>query len=383
MTIPEAMNLAGQLMQAGHPGEAESIYRQILAQNPNNPAALFHLGGILHEYGEINQAADCYRRMILLQPDSAIGHISLGLMLLAQGDLENGLVELEWRWKMPELQRVLTSLAKPMWNGSDPAGKRIFIHAERGLGDTINFVRYLPIVAERGAKIIFGCQPELHRLFGNVTPGIEWYHAGSPLPEFDVHCSLVSLPAVLKTTLTTIPNETPYLFADPELVHQWATRLGTDERLKVGLCWAGHDRSLGRSMNITDLAPLADLTNVRWISLTKGSAAKQISSAPAGLNITDWTEELHDFSDTAALAANMDLIISVDTSISHLAGALGKPVWVVFKRAPDWRWMIDRADSPWYPTATLFRQPRPGDWQTPMNQIAERLKNAAREKFAK
>jgi hypothetical protein len=379
MTLQDALNLAQQHHEAGNAAEAENIYRQILAQHPTQFDALENLGGLLHERGELDQAADCYWRMIAIQPLSPMGHVRVGLMLLARGDLKRGFDEFEWRWKMPELASVLRQLGKPMWNGGDLRGKRILVHAERGLGDTINFVRYLPMVAGRGGKVIFACHPDLHGLFAKLEGVDDWVKPGAPLPQFDVHCSLVSLPAVMGTTLATIPAKIPYIKTDDSLVQRWLDRLGADERLKVGLVWSGHDRSLGRAMTLAEMAPLAEANNVRFISLQKGSAATQAQSPPGGMEITDWTAELKDFSDTAALVENMDLVITVDTSVAHLAGAMGKRVWIALKRAPDWRWFVDRADSPWYPTARLFRQPRQGDWKTPVAEMAKILRNGKRE----
>jgi hypothetical protein len=344
--------------------------------------SLANLAGQIHQQGDLPQAAELYRRMIALQPHSPMGHIGLGLILLAQGDLEQGFAELEWRWKMPDLARLLAQLGKPMWDGGDLNGRRILIHAERGLGDTINFVRYLPLVAQRGGKLIFGCHPDLHGLFKQIACIDEWLTPGSPLPSFDVHCSLVSLPAVFRTTLATIPAQVPCVVADAALTQRWRDRLGADERLKVGLVWSGHDRSLGRAMTLTDMAPLADAAqagDVRFVSLQKGSASAQAKSPPPGMELLDWTAELNDMADTAALVANLDLVVSVDTSVAHLAGAMNQRVWIALKRAPDWRWLIDRADSPWYPTARLFRQAVAGDWKAPIDEMAKILRNARRE----
>ena len=281
---------------------------------------------------------------------------------------------------MPELANVLAQLAKPMWDGSDLGGKRILIHADGGLGDTINFVRYLPMVAARGGHVIFACHPDLYGLFGQLEGIGEWAKPGAPLPSFDLHCSLVSLPAVMGTTLATIPAKIPYLQADITRVQRWREQLAADGRIKVGLVWSGHDRSLGRAMMLADMAPLAEASNVQFISLQKGTAAKQAQTPPPGMEIADWTAEAKDFSDTAALLEN---IMGIGNHRRYLSGAScrgdGQASLDRVKRTPDWRWFVDRADSPWYPTARLFRQARPGDWKAPVEEMAKILRNGKLE----
>jgi ADP-heptose:LPS heptosyltransferase len=197
------------------------------------------------------------------------------------------------------------------------------------------------------------------------------------LPQFDVHCAIMGLPRVLGTTLETIPADIPYLFADPQLSEKWNQRLPADGRLKIGISWAGrptHPDDRKRSIPLMMFAPLAAIPNARFISLQKGEAATEINKTPPGFAIEDWTDELHDFADTAALIANLDLVITADTAVAHLAGAMGKPVWVLLPFFPDWRWMMNRQDSPWYPTMKLFRQPGLGDWPDVMGRVVGELR---------
>ncbi|MGA2229626.1 MAG: tetratricopeptide repeat protein [Tepidisphaeraceae bacterium] len=338
---------------------------------------IIRLGGLCHEDGEIGHAADFYRWALDIRPDLASTHVDLALTHLIQGDFARGWREFEWRWRTPELAQRAAALGKPMWNGSDLAGKRILLHAERGFGDTLNFMRYVPLVAARGGTILLACQPEMQPLFQHFADVKEWVRAGEALPPFDVHCSLVSLPAAFGTDLATIPAQIPYVFAEPELSAAWRARLPANDSLKVGLVWSGQVNPLKRFLALSDLAPLAEFTNVWFTSLQKGEAAAELAQAPAGLNITDWTSDLTDFRQTAALIDNLDLVISVDTAVAHLAGAMGKPVWLLLKSVPDWRWMLNRLDSPWYPTMRLFRQTVRGDWQAPVTQVVELLRAKA------
>jgi hypothetical protein len=266
----------------------------------------------------------------------------------------------------------------PRWDGGDLNGRTVLVHNEQGFGDTIQFIRYLPEVCRRGGKIILACQRELFSLLKGF-PGIDHCIANDePTPpgsvDHQVCCPLLSLPGLLGTTAENIPADIPYLKADAEKARQWRQRLAGEERRKIGLAWAGrpnHPNDHNRSLNFSALAPLAEIPDARLINLQLGPAAGQ--AAESLLKLTDWTDELKDFSDTAGLIENLDLVITADTAIAHLAGAMGKRVWVLLPFIPDWRWMLKRTDSPWYPTMRLFRQRRIGDWATPIAQVAEAL----------
>jgi hypothetical protein len=303
-------------------------------------------------------------------------------------------------------------LAEAPWDGSNLNGRRILLHAEQGLGDVLQFIRYVPSVAARGGKVILHCHGDLHRLLqGNpgIAGGIvEWTTPEHPLPSFDAHCPMLSLPRVFRTGLATIPADGPYLKADEQLRQAWQGRVAALPGKKAGLVWAGraaHGNDRHRSMTLKHMAPLFGVAGISFVSLQKlspspgtpgegrgeGLASSARTSANphpnplpayqergpeaagAGLRLTDWTAELHDFADTAALVANLDLVITIDSAVAHLAGAMGKPVWLLLPLTPDWRWMLGRSDSPWYPSMRLFRQSVRGDWSHPINQILEAL----------
>jgi len=353
---------------------AIELLRRDVALQPNSPAPSMTLGDVLREEGRWNEAVDCYRQAIALQPDLAWAHITLGLMLLSLGDFEQGWREFDWRWRIDVMQQRQVQLAKPRWQGGDLTGKRILLHAERGGGDTLNFVRHAADVKRRGATTIFACQPELTELLAGVAGIDEWATRGKSMPAFDFHCSLIDLPGALGVNDENLAAA-PYIFPDQTRVDLWRQRIPADGRLKVGLVWSGQINPLQRHLVLSDLAPLADLQNVWFCSLQKGDAAKQ--PAPPGLNLTDWTNELKDYTDTAALIANLDLVVSVDTSVGHLAGAMGRRTFLMLKSSPDFRWMLNRKDSPWYPSMQLFRQPQPGDWTSVVNELAAALKLGA------
>jgi len=307
------------------------------------------------------------------------GHWNLALALLVQGHFPEGWEEYEWRWKTKGLLSPRQLLPQPLWDGRPLAGRAILLHAEQGLGDTIQFIRYLPLVAQRGGRVIVECQPELQRLVQAMTPDIPVLARGQPLPDFAFQCPLLSLPKALGTTLATIPATVPYLHADAQNVQMWRDRLaGHGSALKVGLIWAGnphHKNDRNRSVKLASLAPLAQVPGVQFYSLQKGAAAAQAKTPPPGMDLIDRTDDLQDFADTAAMIANLDLVIAVDTSVVHLAGALAKPVWTLLPYCPDWRWLLKRQDSPWYPTMRLFRQPEIGDWDSVIQQLAAALAN--------
>jgi hypothetical protein len=255
------------------------------------------------------------------------------------------------------------------------------IHAEQGLGDTLQFCRYLPLIDPRH-KVIFEVQTPLVDLMQQI-PGVDSVVAlGAPLPDFDAYCPIMSLPLVFKTTLDTIPNQTPYLRADPAKVELWATRLEVAQGLRVGLVWAGGARpnqpeleSVNRRRNISlaTLAPLLQTRGVSFVSLQKGPPASEAHALSPGLPLLDFTDDLHDFTDTAALVETLDLVIAVDTAVAHLAAAMGKPVWLLNRFDTCWRWLLNRDDSPWYPTLRIFRQPAPHDWATPVAALQHGL----------
>jgi hypothetical protein len=252
----------------------------------------------------------------------------------------------------------------------------VLLHAEQGFGDTIQFCRYAPLVAERGATVMVECQPPLVALLKSLAGVKQVVPRGDPLPDFDVHCPLLGLPLRFGTTVETIPARVPYLHADERRVARWREKIGQGVGVRVGIAWAGaagNANDQRRSLTLSSFAPLAQIEGVRWYSLQKGDAAKQTEHPPQGMHLFDFTSDLNDFADTAALVANLDLLVCVDTAVAHLGGALGKPVWTLLPFCPDWRWMLGREDSPWYPTMRLSRQPARGDWLSVLQRVTRGL----------
>ncbi len=381
-SIPEAWsNLGNEFANDHQYDEAMECYQKALKLRPDYADTHCNLGGLLQKtLPTLEPAIAAYEKAIALQPDFALAHWDLGLALLLRGDYQRGLPEYEWRWRT-ETVVMPRPFTQPLWDGSNLGGKTILLHAEQGFGDTIHMVRYAPLVAARGGRVILECQPPLSRLLRTLDGVEQIVPAGEQLPGFDVHCPLLSLPLAFETTVETIPAATPYLRAEPALAEQWSKKLPREAgRPLIGLVWAGrpenkNDRS--RSMRLQDFAPLAAVKNAQFVSLQLGPAADQTRRRPAGMELIDFTSDLQNFADTAALVASLDLVIAVDTAVAHLTGALSKPIWMLIPTMPDWRWLLQRDDSPWYPTMRLFRQSTRGDWK----DVVERVKMGL-EKFA-
>ncbi|MBO1348907.1 MAG: tetratricopeptide repeat protein [Hormoscilla sp. GUM202] len=399
---PEAIcNLGMILQEQGKIAEAIGQYRQALAIKPDYPGAYDKMGTALQEQGKLAEAIAChqkaialkpdfaeaynnlglalqeqlklqeaigyYRHAIALNPDAAMAHLNLGMCLLLQ-DFQQGFVEYEWRWRLvPETPEE--RLGKSLWDGSPLAGKTILLHTEQGYGDAIQFVRYAPLVAQRGAgKVILETNRALRRLF-TTAPGVqEVVVKGEPLPAFDLQVPLMSLPRILNTTIETIPDRIPYLYAEEKEAVKYSELVRTEGEVKVGIVWSPSDKAPKKRFCPVSL--FLELSQIPGISLY--SLQKEHTDILDGAPIQDLRELLHDFADTAAVISQLDLVISVDTAVAHLAGALGKPVWVLLPFSPDWRWLLDRSSSPWYPTMRLFRQQQPGDW----SELFARVKSA-------
>ncbi|WP_206997995.1 tetratricopeptide repeat protein [Trinickia mobilis] len=388
-------NRGNALSDLNRPQEAEQSYRQAIAAQHTLADAWNNLGLTLVDMNRHADALSSYDRALALKPDSAEGHWNRALCLLQTGNLDAGWQEYEWRWQRNRPQAGRRAFAQPLWLGVEPLeGKTILLHAEQGLGDTLQFCRYAPMVAKLGAQVVLEVQPELMRLLAPLEGVRQLVAHGQPLPAFDYHCPLLSLPLAFKTDLASIPGNTPYLFADPAAVVHWGTRIAAAAgaaspgaaALKVGLVWAGGNRphvpelrknDARRSLALARLAPLLEVPDVQFFSLQKGPPAQQLAALSehreASRGVVDLTEEITDFADTAALVSNLDLVISVDTSTAHLAGAIGKPVWVLNRLDTCWRWMLGRDDSPWYPAVRLFRQPTLGDWDSVIASVGRAL----------
>jgi len=357
-------NLGIALNKSGDVQGALACLQHAVALNPANVVAQINIGSTLYENGELDAAIAVMEKAVELLPDDAGLRWNLALAYLAAGRLREGWAEYEWRWKKSDFTTPRQNFPQPQWDGGDLQGRKILLHAEQGLGDTIQFIRYAPLVQARGGQVFFVCQPELKRLLGSA-PGIDVLAAsGEEVPMFDVHLPLLSLPHVLGTTLETIPAATPYLAAPPAAITATAA-LPESDNLKIGLVWSGsatHKLDHKRSLALKQLVPLFDVDSVDFISLQVGPQRRDIVDLGLGVHLFDGAAQLRDFADTAALIAELDLVISVDTAVAHLAGAMAKPVWVMLPHVPDWRWLQTGDDSPWYPTMKLFRQSAPGAW---------------------
>lgn len=377
--IPETHNNLGvALLEKGEVSQAIRAFRDAISLKATYSDAHTNLGIAHYANSQPHEAVACCRKAVELNPDSSEAHSDMALILLGCGQFEFGWAEHEWRYRCNPNFRP-RGFSQAQWDGRELNGRTILVHAEQGFGDTIQFVRFLPEVASRGGRIILECQPELLRLLRTFPSVAQVIARGDALPEFDVHCPLLSLPFALRTTLDSLPSRTPYLHPEPLLAEKWGRKsMMAGDCLNVGLVWAGrptHSNDRNRSAHLSQFAAIASMPGIRFHSLQKGPAAMQLACAPAGLALIDHAPELDDFADAAALIANLDLVIAVDTAIAHLAGAMGKPVWVLLPYVADWRWMLERQDSPWYPSMRLFRQGRWGDWAEMLGRVAAALRD--------
>jgi tetratricopeptide (TPR) repeat protein len=401
-------NLAVAFQAQGKVGEAEACLRRAICFNVDHPEAHSNLGNSLQDQGKLDEAVDCYRRAVRLSPDYLDAHNNLGNALRSQGllseavasydralllqsdhpqvrlsralcwlqmgDFDRGWAEYEWRLKCDEYS--IPSFRQPVWDGAPLDGQTILLYADGGLGDTIQFIRYAPLVRERGGRVILYCQQQLARLAASC-PGVEHATFESALvPEFEVYAPLMSLPRIFGTTLDNLPAEIPYLSADRSSIEQWSRELNPSSELKIGIAWQGNPgyrRDRERSFLLAQFEPVATLADVRLFSLQHGPGTEQIGEVTNRFAVTDLGSRLADFTEIAAVMRNLDLVIAPDTSLAHLGGALGVPVWLALSIAPDWRWLGNRLDSPWYPTIRLIRQRTRGAWGDVFERIAGEL----------
>jgi tetratricopeptide (TPR) repeat protein len=380
--IPELLfNLGNALECDCRWEEALTAFRQAVNLRPNDAGMQDHVGVVLYYLGKLDEAEAAHRLALKLSPDLAMAHCNLSSVYLLRGDQRQGYREWEWRLRFNDPIRTHERFtSQNQWRGEDLAGRRILLQTEGGHGDAIQHFRYAPRVSERGGRVIVRCHPDLAPLLKSLDGVREVVSTKEPPPEFDLHCPICSLPAVFDTTLQTIPAAIPYLHPDAADVARWKTRFAalSDRRLNVGLVWSGGENTAYnrvRSMKLADFAPLGRISGMRYFSLQLGGPAAQALAPPDGLELTDWTSDLHNWSDTAAMVQNLDLLVTVDTAIAHLAGALGKRVWLLLQQIPAPRWMLDRKDSPWYPTMRIFRQERYFDWKKCVEDAASELRN--------
>ncbi len=372
-------NLANALKALGRSEEAVACFRQALDLAPDHAGAHSNLGVTLRQLGRTGEALDSFERAISFQPDYADAHWNQALTWLLTGNFAQGWPAYEWRWRTG----VVTprSFSQPVWDGAPLAGRRILLYAEQGLGDTIQFIRFAPLVKARGGEVIVEYQAPLMRLL-ETCAGIDRLVAGDrDLPAFDLHAPLMSLPGLFATAPDSIPAEIPYLSAPNGISAELAGALDSaSDGRRVGIVWAGnpvHENDANRSCPPEHFVRLARTPGVTLFSLQKGVAGAALDRLDGAPPIVDIAPLLDDFADTAAAIARLDLVVTVDTAIAHLAGALGRPVWLVLPFAPDWRWMLGRDDSPWYPTMRIFRQRTPGVWAEVFDDVEESLQGDA------
>lgn len=367
-------NLANALSDCGEFDEAIGLYHEALTVAPEHAETWSSLGLALCSAGKLGDALAACQRAAALRPNRPLVHWNLAHVLLLMGQYVEGWAEYEWRWQVREFPSPRRNFPAPQWRGEPLAGRTILLHAEQGFGDTIQFVRYASLVAQRGGRVVLECPEKLARLLESATGIGRVVASGTDLPSFDVHVPLLSLPHVFGTTLATIPAATPYLQAPADASARWTARLAETKAMRVGLAWAGNPDQKYAALKSVPLEALARLTareDARFFSLQVGAAA-ELARLPAG-RIIDLAPELTDFAETAAAIGQLDLVISADTVVAHLAGALGKPAWVMLQDVPDWRWLMGRDDSPWYPGMRLFRQTRAGDWAGVVSQVEAAL----------
>jgi tetratricopeptide (TPR) repeat protein len=370
-------NLGTVLASKGRHDEAIASYRQALALRPDEPDAYQAMGVSFTDLGQLAEAETCYRQALRVRPDNPEVHFNLGQLWLLQGRLEQGWPEYEWRWRTKGF--ATGGFAQPRWDGSDLMGRTILLHAEQGLGDTIQFVRYARLVKQRGSRVVLHSPAALMTVLAH-TPGIDQLVLkGTPLPPFDVYASLLSLPGLFGTTLDSVPADVPYIFAEEARREGWRAELAhLPSGLRVGIVWQGNPRhrdDRNRSLSLRSFEPLSRLTGVRLVSLQAGPGAEQAIEVKDAWSLWDAGSQFDasSLADAAALMSHLDLVVTVDTAIAHLAGALAVPVYVLLPFAPDWRWLLERQDSPWYPTVRLFRQQRIGAWREVIERVAQEL----------
>lgn len=365
--------------------EAIISFERAIELDPNYAEAFSNLGWTLFRLQEYQQSKEYFKKAIKINPGLSPAVFNLSLCQLTLGEFEEGWINYEERMKQPLYQKKIDPLNKPQWDGSQELdGKAIYIHAEQGLGDTIQFCRYIKLLAARGAKVLFEPQVQLKRLLKNIDGVSQLLEPGQIIPTYDYHCPLMSLPLAFKTNRDSIPNDVPYIYADESKKDYWKEKLAKISGPKVGLVWSGGFRpnnpelwGVNQRRNISfELISQLNMEGIQFFSLQKGEGAeaelkKYKDELWSSSNLHNFADELQDFSDTAALIDQLDLVISVDTSTAHLAGAMGKPVWILNRFDGCWRWLSNGDESEWYPTAKLYRQKKNGRW----DEVIEKIKN--------
>jgi tetratricopeptide (TPR) repeat protein len=365
------------LVSLNRPEEAIASFDKALAIRPHWADAISNRGMALVNLNRQAEAIATFRRATAIEPDHPEANCNESLAWLRLGEFRQGWPKYESRWASRDLGSQRRTFAQPLWLGGEPLrGRTILLHAEQGFGDTIQFVRYVPLVARLGARVILEVQPPLEHLLSSIGGIFRIASKGTPLPEFDVHCPLLSLPLAFGTELETIPADVPYVFPPEVHVAKWRDRLGRPRSPRIGIAWAGSPTNRNdhnRSIALGRLAAILPIPGIEFVSIQTGIGDEERALLQSHANITHVGDQLEDFADTAAVISLLDVVVSVDTSVAHLAGAMARPLWLLVPFAPDFRWMLDREDSPWYPTARLFRQPSIGDWDAVLERVRGEL----------
>ena len=374
--IVNVLNRRGNsLLALDKPEYALESYNRALELGPNNPSLLFNRGNVLQKIGRMNDAMESYSQALAYKPDLAEARMEQSHCRLAMGDYQRGFQEYEVRWETTQLKPAKFISSTPLWLGErNLDGKTILLWAEQGYGDTIQFLRYVPLVAQTAGRTILRVPAVLQSLAGTLDCPVSIINFSDPFPPHDFNCPLMSLPLAFGTTLESVPADVPYLSAKADQVEKWKNELGPRTRPRIGLVWAGRRRE---PVNRTRDLGFEVVRSLTYLDLEIISLQKEIPDQDRRLlestQINRLGEKVSDFADTAALIENLDLVISADTVVAHLAGALGKPVWVLLRHSGEWRWLMKRSDSPWYPTARIFRQKTPGDWAGVIRDVTREL----------
>jgi tetratricopeptide (TPR) repeat protein len=373
--FPEALNNRGAaLLKLDRPEPAVADLDRAIALKPDYAEAFNNRGVALQDLNRHREALDAHRRALAIRPDGAEARHGAATALLALGEFDEGWRSYEARWSKADLAPFRRTFQSPLWLGDQPVeAKTVLLYAEQGFGDAIQFCRYAPKLAQRGAKVVIEAPRALVDLLGSLPGAPAIMGRGDKLPPFDLQCPLASLPLAFATRLDTIPADVPYLAADPERIAKWREGLPPSGRPRIALAWRGRPYPRDRSVPFAALAPLLSLPDVEFVSLQQELTEDEARALPAFASLRHVGPAIEDFADTAALIAGADAVVSIDTSVAHLAGALGKPLWLMLIYSADFRWLIGRADSPWYPTARLVRQARTGDWSDVVGRVAGAL----------
>lgn len=381
---PSRNNLGALLVQQGRLAEAEQQLEQAVRSAPGEESPRSNLANTQLRQGKLTAAQEALAATLQVNPTYAEARKAQAIIWLLLGDFQRGWPAYEWRWRTEDTRPP--QYQKPVWDGSPLGEKTLLLCCEQGLGDTLHFVRYARVVKQQfGGRVVFVSQPPLLPLLSRTAGIDKLVSQKDDPPQFDVWAPLLSLPGMLGTRLETIPADVPYLFADEQLVEKWRRKLAGDSRFKIGIAWQGnkdHQADIQRSVRLAEFAPLAEVPGVTLYSLQKGYGSEQIAALDGRFCVTEFDEPLDEtagpFMDTAAVMRNLDLVVTSDTSIAHLAGGLGVPVWTALCLSPDWRWLLDRDDTPWYPSMRLFRQPVLGDWGSVFRAMAAALSERMR-----